>query len=67
MNPQERINKALELIREIGAYDGSHHKQYCLDQVLRILLQDEYDQWIIDYKAGEDGPETYEWEIGIAP
>lgn len=27
----------------------------------------EYLDWIEFYKAGEDGPDTYDWDIGIAP
>lgn len=27
----------------------------------------EYIRLVADTKAGEDGPETYEWDIGIAP
>lgn len=26
-----------------------------------------YTDWIREYQAGEDGPDTYEWDIGIAP
>jgi hypothetical protein len=28
---------------------------------------EEYKQWIAKIQAGEDGPNTYEWEIGVAP
>lgn len=28
---------------------------------------DEYLAWVTLAKAGEDGPETYEWDEGIAP
>lgn len=28
---------------------------------------DEYRQWVAEYKAGDDGPETYGWDTGIAP
>jgi hypothetical protein len=28
---------------------------------------DEYVALVTDAKAGEDGPETYEWNCGIAP
>lgn len=28
---------------------------------------EEYKQWVADYKAGEDGPETYGYDTGIAP
>jgi len=28
---------------------------------------EEYKELVRDAKAGEDGPETYSWEVGIAP
>lgn len=28
---------------------------------------DEYLAWVADYCDGEDGPETYSWDCGIAP
>ena len=28
---------------------------------------DEYLKIVADAKAGEDGPETYEWKVGIPP
>jgi hypothetical protein len=28
---------------------------------------DEYIAWVAAHNAGEDGPNTYEWEVGIAP
>lgn len=28
---------------------------------------DEYRNWVAAQCAGEDGPETYEWDVGIAP
>lgn len=28
---------------------------------------DEYRKFVADRKAGEDGPNTYDWEEGIAP
>lgn len=34
---QSRIQNALATIFEIGGFDGGHHKQYCIDQVVRIL------------------------------
>jgi len=87
----ERIKTALEIIAECGGCDGGHHKQWVLDQVVRILTNcptiqktktdcngkeytfdvlgesDEYHEWIRVYCAGEDGPCTYSWEIGIPP
>lgn len=26
-----------------------------------------YENWVKSYKDGEDGPDTYEWDVGIAP
>ncbi len=37
MNYEERVEKALELITLYGGIDGSHHKQWVLDQTVRIL------------------------------
>lgn len=84
-------SKALELIMDCGGVDGDHHKQWVLDQVVRILTEcptvtktaldcngkeysyetlgysDAYYAWIDVHNAGEDGPDTYEWDEGIAP
>jgi hypothetical protein len=30
-------------------------------------MSDEYIEFVKDAKAGEDGPETYDWNEGIAP
>ena len=54
---------------EYGQFDGSHHKTWVIDQMVRALhdTEDDYNQWVADYCDGEDGPETYEWDTGIAP
>lgn len=61
------IEKALKLIWTYGAEAGEHHKQWLIDQIVRALTRDGYDQWVEVFKAGEDGPYTYEWDRGIAP
>lgn len=61
------ITQTLELARNYGQIDGSHHKAWVIDQMCRTLLGDEYEAWISDFKKGEDGPETYSWDVGIAP
>lgn len=63
----ERIEKALEVVQRYGGTDGAHHKQCVLDQVVRFLAAHDYDAWLADYCAGEDGPDTYSWDEGIAP
>jgi len=61
-----RIDKAMEVIERYGTIDGGHHKMWVIDQVVRYLVPD-YDEWVKEMKAGEDGPETYYWDIGVAP
>ena len=63
----ERIQLALELLAQDGQVDGAHHQAWVIDQVTRILAGDGYDAWIAAYRDGEDGPETYSWDVGIAP
>jgi len=64
---EERIEKAIELAVQYGGFDGVHHKAWVIDQMVRILAGDDYDQLVTDAKDGEDGPETYDWDEGIAP
>lgn len=63
----ERVQLALELLADDGQVDGQHHVRWVIDQTVRILAGDGYEQWIADFRDGEDGPETYSWDEGIAP
>lgn len=62
----ERIELALRLIANYGQTGGDHHKAWIIDQVARYLAED-YDAFIVEYRDGEDGAETYSWDEGIAP
>ena len=62
----EKVTLASDLIFRYGGIDGGHHKQWVLDQLVRIL-SDDYKAWIKEYEDGEDGPKSYEWDEGIAP
>ena len=64
---KREIDEVLELISSYGSTDGEHHKQWLLDQVIRILTGDRYGKWVKNFEAGEEGIKTYEWDIGIAP
>lgn len=59
--------KVLGLIENYGGIDGAHHKQWVIDQVVRVLTGDRYDEWVRGIKDGVDGPDTYHWDEGIAP
>lgn len=68
-----RIAEATELILDANCIDGDHHKTWYLDQVLRVLTGDDYEQIIEDYEnpgedEDEDDEDNYaEWDEGIAP
>ena len=62
-----RCEEALEIALRYGQIDGEHHKTWVIDQMCRALLGAEYDAWIADANAGEDGPDTYTWDVGIPP
>jgi hypothetical protein len=63
----ERVSRALDIARRYGGIDGAHHKAWVIDQMVQTLTGDGYSEWVSDAKQGEDGPETYEWDEGIAP
>lgn len=82
---------SLLFIYKYGGIDGAHHKDWVLDQVVRILndapveirvakwsngqeeyrfnvgTSQKYQDWVKAYEDGEDGPNTYSYEEGIAP
>jgi len=64
---RERVEAALGVIEQYGGIDGEHHKQWVADQVARVLVGERYDAWVAEMCVGEDGPDTYEWDSGIAP
>lgn len=61
------VDQAIEIAIRWGGIDGDHHKAWVIDQMVRALTGERYEQVVIDAKAGEDGPETYDWNEGIAP
>lgn len=63
----ERIAKAVSIAIQYGGIDGAHHKAWVIDQMVRELTGDQYEKTVADACAGEDGPNTYEWDCGIAP
>ena len=64
----ERIKEALSLAWQYGQIDGSHHKTWVIDQMVRVLCgsKEEYDKWVEVYEM-PDGQDYYEWDTGIAP
>lgn len=62
-----RIEVALDLAMRYGGIDGAHHKTWVIDQMVRALTGTDYANWVQESKVGEDGPNTYTWDEGIAP
>jgi hypothetical protein len=67
VNGETKIAEALRMIQRYGGIGGDHHKAWVLDQVVRILAGNRYEQLVAHSKDGEDGPNTYSWDTGIAP
>lgn len=64
---EERIEEALEIAIRYGGISGEHHKAWVIDQMVRALTADKYNEVVQRAKEGEDGPNTYHWDEGIAP
>lgn len=65
---EERIKEALNLAWQYGQIDGSHHKMWVINQMVRVLCGDkeEYRKWVEAYET-PDGEDYYVWDMGIAP
>jgi hypothetical protein len=68
-----KLDEIMELIMTHNC-DGGHHKQWLLDQIVRVIQGDNYERWKFEfeYTDNEGGfldPETdekmYEWDEGI--
>jgi hypothetical protein len=59
----DKIQKAIEMLQDGGDIDGSHHKQWYIDQTLQWLMGKEaYEKWWTEYATEYGG-----WDEGIAP
>lgn len=61
------IEQAIELAVRYGGIDEEHHKNWVIDQMVRTLAGERYEEIVRDACNGEDGPNTYKWDCGIAP
>ena len=62
-----RISNAIELAVRYGGIDGRHHKTWVIDQMVRVLAGENYERIVREACDGENGPDTYDWDVGIAP
>ena len=67
MSSEDRIEAAIDLAVRFGGIDGNHHKAWVIDQMVRVLAGCRYEAIVKESCDGEDGPNTYTWETGIAP
>jgi hypothetical protein len=60
-----RAQEAATIATRFGMIDGEHHKQWVIDQMLRIILGEEgYEKWL---KEMNSDPDYEPWDPGIAP
>ena len=59
---ENRCMEISNLILAYGMIEGEHHKQWLIDNIVRVLKGDDYNNWVKEMY--EDG---YEWDAGIAP
>lgn len=64
---EDKMVECLSLAVNYGQINGASHKAWVIDQIVRVLTGKKYDTLVVKAKAGEDGPETYKWDCGIAP
>ena len=59
---ESRVRQAINLLEDLSGFDGAHHKQYAIDQAIRLLLEDEDG---LNYKRWRES--RPDWDEGIAP
>lgn len=79
---QAKLATALALLTRYGGIDGAHHKDWAIDQAIRVMCgvpcgehgipgdatSEEYLRHVYEACKGDDGtPGEYEWSYGVAP
>ncbi len=64
---EEMVQDALRVAFRSGGVEGSAHKAWVIDQMVRALTGKGYAEWVRLRRNGEDGPETYDWDEGTPP
>ena len=59
--------KAVQIAVQYGGIDGEHHKNWVIDQMVRVLTGDDYDRVVREACVGDDGADTFKWDVGVAP
>lgn len=69
---EQKVDEALSRAFSLAGFDGAHHKDHCIDQMVRSLTGGGYREWVRKYEYGdstevdEDGELEiqYTWETG---
>jgi hypothetical protein len=69
---EDKITYTEDMITIYGQLDGGHHKMWVMDQIMRGIKKDSYEQFVKDYEHMDDDgtmsdEKLYEWDTGIAP
>lgn len=79
MDDAQKIQKALEYADRYAHYDGGHHKQWVIDQMVRALfavpeeprtVETQYGDYTISIQGTNDEYEKFTgdgWDIGVPP
>jgi len=54
----------LYLIERYSNINGAHHKQWLIDQIVRVITKNNYKTWVEEYNSD---PDYNNWDEGIAP
>lgn len=66
MEDSDKIKSALDIAIQYAQIDGSHHKMWVIDQMVRALTGDRYEEFLKEFFDGDEEDEWI-WDEGIAP
>ncbi len=64
VDAENSLDEVLMLAEKYAGIEGDHHRMWVIDQMIRLLLGDKYDQWVAMYNSAQDSDD---WDTGIAP
>lgn len=64
---KRKRHEIAEQLMDDGSVDGTHHKQWAIDQAVGALYEGEYDEKVAEWCAEDGDPNAYEWDTGVEP
>jgi len=63
----KKLDNIEKLLYDYGANEGAQCREWILDQIIMIIKDNDYQDWVEKFEDGVFGKKSYNWPRGIEP